>query len=152
MKNTRFNVQRGAINDSDSYASEIGTTTQGANSFHNNSSIKQSVDNFGTLGKLTEKSSKVDEKSSGKNQENRKSQKNEPTSLHDVKESGRSSSSSSNLSSSNNSTISSHLSGDEDQQNHHIKDVITSEQKAEEKKSGNGQVKVFNPIREAISE
>ena len=77
--------------------------------------MKQSVDNFGTLGKLTEKSSKVDEKSSVKNKEYKKSQKNDPTSLHDVKESGRSSSSSSNLSSSaNNSTISSHLSGDED--------------------------------------
>ena len=74
MKNTRFNVSRagGAINDSDSYASEIGTT-QGANSFHN-SSMKQSTENFGTLGKLTEKSSKLDEKTSGTNQGSKNAQ------------------------------------------------------------------------------
>ena len=138
IKNTRYNVSRGggAINDSESYASEIGTT-QGANSFYN-STIKQSTEN--PFRNLTEKSSKFDEKSGGKYQGNKKSQKsssgkngknNERTSLHDVKESGRSSSSSSGLSSSaNNSTISSHLSGDEDQQNHHVKDIYNGEPKA----------------------
>ena len=116
---------------------------------------------MGTLGKLTDKSSKFDEKMSGKNQGTKKSQKssfvnkgkhNEPNSLHDVKESGRSTSSDSDLSSSaNNSTISSHLSGDEDQKNHHIKDLYPGGQKADEKKFGNGQSE-FKPIREAIHE
>ena len=65
IKNTRFNVSRGggAINDSESYASEIGTT-QGANSFYN-SSMKQSTEQLGNLRNLTEKGNKFDEKSNG---------------------------------------------------------------------------------------
>ena len=39
MKNTRFNVQRGMINDSDSYASEIGTA-------YGPPSVKQSYENL----------------------------------------------------------------------------------------------------------
>ena len=63
MELRKRSYSRGAINDSESYASEIGTN-QGANSFYN-SSVKQSTENLGNVRNLTEKGSKFDEKSSG---------------------------------------------------------------------------------------
>ena len=162
MKNTRFNVQRGMINDSDSYASEIGTA-------YGPPSVKQSYENLDPKRFQSERGAKkaedeisADVKSGIKSHGNKKSEKQssgktgkerEPSSLHDVKESGRSSSSSSDLSSSvYSSTISSHLSGDEQLEKHHIKDVFAGVDENEETKSAGGNMKEFEPIREAIPE